>query len=144
MRFGFEASPMKNKTILILFAIYSLTGISVVGYGNELFVIAHSGVTLAADDIHDVFIGDKQFAGAQKLILTDNVSAQGAFLGKVLKMELKRYYAMWVKKSFREGLAIPTVKGSDAEVIAFVKNNPGTIGYVSTVPAGVKTLAKFP
>lgn len=134
---------MKNKTAKILFSTIAFGCMVASSHSKDLFVIAHPGVNLRADEIQDVYIGDKQFAGSQKLIVTDNASVQSDFLGKVIKIEGKRYNSLWVKKSFRDGLTIPAVKGGDAEVIAFVKNNPGAIGYVSAMPDGVKALAKF-
>jgi hypothetical protein len=135
---------MKKLMIKSLIGLLALGCSAASSHGRDLFVIAHPNVSLSAEEIQDVFIGDKQFAGSQKLIVTDNSAAQIDFLGKVVKMESKRYSALWVKKSFRDGLAIPSVKGSDAEVIAFVKNNPGAVGYVSVLPEGIKAVAKFP
>lgn len=135
---------MKNIVAKFLLNLFALGCFAMPSQAKDLFVIAHPSVNMTAEEIQDVFIGDKQFAGSQKLALIDNASAQGDFLSKVVKIESKRYNALWVKKSFRDGLAIPAVKGGDAEVIAFVKNNPGAIGYVSVVPEGVKALAKFP
>lgn len=124
--------------------ILAIICIAVPSQAKDVIVIAHPSVSLSADEIKDVFVGDKQFAGSQKLVLVENSSVQEDFLGMVIKIETKRYNTLWIKKSFRDGLAIPAVKGSDAEVIAFVKNNPGAIGYVSATPQGVKALAKFP
>lgn len=135
---------MKNKSSKFLFSAIAFGCFITSGHGKDLFVIAHPSVNLGADEIQDVYIGDKQFAGSQKLIVVDNATAQSDFLGKVVKIESKRYNSLWVKKSFRDGLAIPPMKGSDAEVVAFVKNNPGAIGYISALPEGVKTVAKFP
>jgi hypothetical protein len=134
---------MKTKTATSLLATLAISCLAATSHGKDLFVIAHPSVILTAEDIQDVYIGDKQFAGSQKLIVVDNASAQSDFLSKVVKIESKRYNSLWVKKSFRDGLAIPAVKGGDVEVANFVKNNPGAIGYVSVLPDGVKALAKF-
>jgi ABC-type phosphate transport system substrate-binding protein len=106
-------------------------------------VIANAAVVLSADEIRDVFLGEKQFAGSLKLVPVDNSSLQGEFLSKVLQSDERKYAARWTRKSFREGLAAPAVKGSDAEVIAFVRATPGAVGYVSSGAAGVKVLEKF-
>jgi ABC-type phosphate transport system substrate-binding protein len=143
-RFGSEERSMKNINAKFLLKLVTLGCIAFPVHAKDLFVIAHPSVALSAEEIQDVFIGDKQFAGSQKLVVTDNASAQSDFLGKVVKMETKRYSALWVKKSFRDGLAIPAVKSGDAEVVSFVKNTPGAIGYVTILPEGVKALAKFP
>ncbi len=134
---------MNNKSARILLIALALICVAAASHGRDLFVIAHPSVTLSPEEIQDVYIGEKQFAGAQKLVVVDNASAQIDFLSKVVKIDGKRYNTLWVKKSFRDGLAIPSVKGSDAEVVAFVKNNPGAIGYVSALPEGVKSLAKI-
>jgi ABC-type phosphate transport system substrate-binding protein len=106
-------------------------------------VIAHASVTLSVDEVKEVFSGDKQLAGSLKLVPVDNASQQADFTGKVLASDVAKYTARWTKKSFREGLAAPAVKGSDAEVIAFVKATPGAVGYVGGASSGVKVLQKY-
>jgi hypothetical protein len=110
---------------------------------RDVLVIAHPSVALSADEVRDVFTGDKQFAGSTKLVPVDNAAIQDEFLGKVVKIDAKKYNSLWVKKSFRGGLAIPPVKGGDAEIAAFVKSTPGAVGYVSAPVDGVKSLGKF-
>ncbi|MGZ5130155.1 MAG: hypothetical protein ACXWIG_14200 [Caldimonas sp.] len=117
-----------------------LTLASVVRAGE---VIANDSVTLNPDEIRDVFLGEKQLAGGVRLIPVDNSAAQAEFLSKILQTDNQKYYARWTKKSFREGLTAPSLKGSDAEVIAFVKATPGAIGYVRQAVAGVKVLQRF-
>ena len=106
-------------------------------------VIAHPSVHLSPDEIRDVFLGEKQFAGAVRLVPVDNSAIQPEFLAKVLQTDERKYAARWTKKSFREGLSAPVTKGSDAEVAAFVRSTPGAVGYVTSAPAGVKVLEQF-
>jgi ABC-type phosphate transport system substrate-binding protein len=106
-------------------------------------VIAHASVNLNSDEIRDVFLGEKQFSGRIKLVPVDNSSAQAEFLSKVLQSDERKYAARWTRKSFREGLAAPSVKGSDAEVTAFVRATPGAIGYVKGKASGVQVLESF-
>jgi ABC-type phosphate transport system substrate-binding protein len=106
-------------------------------------VIANPAVALNSEEIRDVFLGEKQFAGNLKLVPVDNSSLQAEFLSKVLQSDERKYAARWTRKSFREGLAAPAIKGSDAEVIAFVRATPGAIGYVNFSAGGVKVLEKF-
>jgi ABC-type phosphate transport system substrate-binding protein len=105
-------------------------------------VIAHSSVSLTADEIKEVYQGDKQLAGSLKLVPVDNASQQADFLSKVLQSDAAKHTARWTKKGFREGLTAPASKGSDAEVIAFVKATPGAVGYVSS-GGGAKVLHKY-
>jgi hypothetical protein len=106
-------------------------------------VIANPGVVLSSDEIRDVFLGEKQFAGHLKLVPVDNLNLQTDFLSKVLQTDERKYAARWTRKSFREGLAAPAVKGSDAEVLSFVRATTGAIGYVTSSGSGVKVLEKF-
>ncbi len=106
-------------------------------------VIANLEVVLNADEIRDVFLGEKQFVGKLKLVPVDNSSLQAEFLSKVLQSDERKYAARWTRKSFREGLAAPAIKGSDAEVIAFVRATPGAVGYVNSGGVGVKVLERF-
>ncbi len=106
-------------------------------------VIAHPSLKLQPDEVRAVFLGERQMAGDTKLVPVDNSAAQTEFLQRWMRMEAQRYTALWVKKSFREGLPSPVLKGSDAEVIAFVRSTPGALGYVTTAPADLKVLTKF-
>ena len=106
-------------------------------------VIANASVTLSADEVKEAFLGDKQLAGSVKLVPVDNAAQQADFLSKVLQLDVTKYSARWTKKAFREGMTAPAVKGSDAEVLAFVKATPGAIGYVSSSGGGAKVLLKY-
>jgi hypothetical protein len=111
---------------------------------EELYVICNAAVVLQAAEVRDVFIGEKSFAGATKLAPADNSAAQAAFLEKVLKLDASKYAGIWTKKSFRDGANPPPVKGSDAELLAYVKQTPGGCGYVSSAPPpGVNVVGKF-
>jgi len=108
---------------------------------DGIVVITNPSVTLKADDVRDVFLGEKQIAGDIRLVPVDNASAQTAFLAKVIKLDQVKYTAAWIKKSFRDGLTPPAVKGSDAEVSDFVRREPGGVGYVTAVTqSGVKVV----
>lgn len=112
-------------------------------FAGDVFVVAHSSVNLSADEVRDVFVGEKQSAGSVRLVVLDNGSAQADFLAKVVKVDAAKYSSIWAKKGFREGINPPAVKGGDAEVIAAVKSTPGAIGYVSKAPADVKVIQKY-
>jgi hypothetical protein len=106
-------------------------------------LVAHASVTLSADEVRDVFLGEKQLAAGVKLVPVDNAAVQQEFAAKLLHIEVPKYTSLWMKKSFREGLNAPAVKSNDAEVLAFVKSTPGAVGYVSVAPAGVRVIARF-
>jgi len=106
-------------------------------HAADVVVISHPGTSITAGDVSDIFLGEKQFAGGTKLIPVDNASLQDSFLSKYLDMAKSKYSSAWTKKSFRDGLTPPAMKSGDAEVIDFVKRNPGAVGYVSSAPSGV-------
>jgi len=127
----------------ILRLLLASLGLAVVctGASAQLVAITHPSVTLSVDDIHDVFLGDKQLAGSTKLIPIDNASAQEEFLAKVVRLNAAKYATAWTKKSFRDGLSPPEVKATDAEVVDFVARTVGAVGYIKTAPpAGVKAV----
>jgi ABC-type phosphate transport system substrate-binding protein len=113
---------------------------SQVASAEDIVVISNSETAVSADEIRDIFLGEKQFAGGTKLVVIDNAALQGSFLSKVMHMDAAKYNGIWTKKSFRDGLTPPAVKSGDAEVIEYIKRTPGAIGYVSTAPSGVKVI----
>ncbi|MGH8132525.1 MAG: phosphate ABC transporter substrate-binding protein [Steroidobacteraceae bacterium] len=110
----------------------------------DLYVICNDQVPLAAADVRDMFLGEKQFAGSVKLVPIDNQAAQSLFLQRVLKMSAEKYSVTWIKKSFRDGINPPLVAGSDAEALASVRRTPGACSYVTTPPTtNVAMVAKL-
>ena len=91
-----------------------------------------------------MFIGEKSFAGTVRLTPADNLSAQTAFLGRVVKVTADKYTSLWTKKSFRDGANPPPVKLSDAEALAYIRQTPGACSYLqSPPPVGVTVVGKF-
>ncbi|HSM99305.1 MAG TPA: hypothetical protein VLS47_09860 [Gallionella sp.] len=107
---------------------------------GDIVIISNPEISVSADEVRDIFLGEKQFAGSTKLVVIDNAALQGNFLSQVMHMDAAKYNGIWTKKSFRDGLTPPAVKSGDAEVIEYIKRTPGAIGYVSTTPAGVKVI----
>ena len=99
---------------------------------GDLYLICNSVVSLTAADVHDMFLGEKQFAGALKLVPVDNIAAQAAFLERLLKMNAAKYSTTWTKKSFRDGVNPPLVAGGDIEALSYVRRTPGACSYVTT------------
>lgn len=122
-------------------ALASCAGLACAG---DVFVIANAVPGMSPEEIKEVFLGEVQFSGTVKLQPVDNAAAQADFQARVLKMAPAKYTAAWTKKAFRDGLNAPPTKGSDAEVIGFVKATPGAIGYVSSPPmSGIVVIGKF-
>jgi hypothetical protein len=134
---------MKLRQKLVVLAAAGLVTLASAVRAADLYVIANSGTTVSPSDVREIFLGEKQFAGSVKLVPVDNASAQEQFLAKVMKMAAAKYTSSWIKKSFRDGVSPPAVKGSDADTVEFVKQTAGAVSYVGTLPAGVNVVGKF-
>ena len=132
---------MSSLTLSVAILLTAFAGPS---HADE-FVIANPSVNLSGDEVREVYLGEKQFAGEQKLVPVDNAALQGVFLSKVLRMTPSKYETAWIKKSFREGLAIPGVRATSNDTVEFVRKTPGAVGYVvaDKPPAGVVVVTKF-
>lgn len=131
-----------TATALILSILSAVTVVPALA--GDIYVVCSPGLAVTAADVHDIYLGAKQFAGGVKLVPADNSALQAAFLEKVLKMDAAKYTASWTKKSFRDGADPPVTKGTDAEILEFVKHTPGGCGYVSSAPpAGLTVAGQF-
>jgi ABC-type phosphate transport system substrate-binding protein len=127
----------------MLWAVMVFTAAPALAFA-DVYVIVNPGLNLSADDIKNIYTGEKELAESTKIRPQDNSAAREEFLKKVLQLDAAKYESMWTKKSFRDGINPPTVRASDAEVIAYVKSNPGAIGYVTSAPpSDVTVLKKF-
>ncbi len=135
---------MYRKFLMLApFALFTLVGPLTAGAAG-LFVIANPNAGVNAGEIKDIYLGEKQFSGSLKLVPVDNAAAKDGFLKQALAMEPDKYNTAWTKKGFRDGVNPPAVKGSDIEVIEFVKRTPGAVGYVATTPpAGVTVVKQY-
>ncbi len=133
---------MKHHTRSTVAAALCLAALCAPARAVGLVFITNPAVTLSADEVRDVFMGEKQMAGATKLVPVDNASAQDAFLAGVIKLEPAKYATVWTKKAFRDGLNPPALKATDAEVADFVRRTPGAVGYVKTAPSGGVNIVK--
>ena len=114
-------------------------------HAGDVYIVCSAGVTLSMTDIRDVFLGEKQFSNAIRLVPVDNLAAQPAFLEKVLKMDAVKYATTWVKKSFRDGVNSPAALANDAVVLEFIRRTPGGCGYFGAEPlsGGVTVIGKY-
>lgn len=136
----------KNVLKVVRASLLVLMGSGIMAvHADELYVIANPSVDLAADDLRDVYLGEKLLAGGVKLVPVDNTAAQAKFLSKVMGMDQAKYESLWSKKGFRDGLQAPASKATDVEVIAYVRRIPGAIGYVGSVTeaTGIKLIKKY-
>lgn len=112
-------------------------------WAGDVYLISNSTIKLTAADAKDVLLGETQFIGGAAVRVVDNAAVLADFTDKVLHMNPGQYKTYWAKKSFRDGVKMPTSKNNDADVLDFVKNTPGAVGYVSSQPSGVTVIQKF-
>jgi hypothetical protein len=128
-------------TSWIFLLLFACAGSS---HADDLYLTCHAGVSIAAADFRDVFLGEKQFVDSTRLVPVDNVAQQGVFLEKVLKMSAVKYATTWAKKSFRDGVNPPAAMANDTAVLEFIRRTPGVCGYVGVEPIeGVVMIAKY-
>jgi hypothetical protein len=134
---------MQPKHTIWIFSLL-IAGTYSAAVADDLFLACHAGVSIAAADVRDMFLGEKQFLNTIRLVPVDNVAAQPAFLEKVLKMNGIKYATTWAKKSFRDGVNPPAAMANDAAVLDFVRRTPGGCGYVEVEPReGVTVIGKY-
>ena len=119
---------------------------------DDFVVIVHPSVTGASirrPDLAAVFLKKAVRWGSGGLATPVDQSGTSpvrkSFSEAVLGMPVAAAVQYWQKQMFEtRPLRPPAVRGSDAEVIAFVAKTEGAVGYVSktaTLPPGVRTIA---
>jgi hypothetical protein len=101
---------------------------------QDLYVVAHPGLAISADEIKEVYLGDLLFAGSTRVVPIHNATVRTEFTASVLGMTTSRYDIWWARKSFRDGINPPTARASDQETVDFVRRVTGAIGYITTRP----------
>jgi ABC-type phosphate transport system substrate-binding protein len=134
-------------------AIGLLLAVSAPSPGADDFVVivnpSVAGANMHRSDLAAVFLrkATRWGAGGQAVPIDQSGTSpvRNAFSQAVLGMPVATAVQYWQKQMFAASpLRPPPVKGSDAEVIAFVEKTAGAVGYVSkeaVLPAGVKAIA---
>jgi ABC-type phosphate transport system substrate-binding protein len=108
-----------------------------------------AGVNVRRADLGAVFLRKaSRWGGGAAAVPVDQSGTspvRNAFSQAVLGMPVAAAVQYWHKQMFGQNpLRPPVVKGSDAEVIAFVAKTQGAVGYVSkaaALPPAVKAIA---
>ncbi len=128
---------------LLLVAVLSMAA-----FGQTVIIVNSANPVKAATraEIANFYLGKTtQWSDGTKAVPIDQKKSSQAgamFLEKIVKMKESDFKKTWVEKML-SGEAEPLqVKGSDDEVVEFVKANTGAIGYISakSVADGVKVL----
>ena len=133
--------PSASRSWLLGVALWACSAAALT---SDIYVVCNPNVSLRPGEIREVFIGEKNFAGAIRLTPADNLAAEASFLGKVMKFTVDKYTSLWTKKAFRDGANPPLVMVNDNEALAYVRQTPGACSYVEAVPPpGVAVVGKF-
>ncbi|WP_411282075.1 phosphate ABC transporter substrate-binding protein [Gemmatimonas sp.] len=133
----------------VTMSVFALVVAAAPAAAQDFKVIVNSGNAtseLSSDVALKLFL--KQSAkfpngtAAQPVDLAKSSAVRAAFSKAVLGRAVGAVESYWQQQIFSGKDVPPAVKSSDDEVIAFVKANPGAIGYVSggAATAGVKVI----
>ncbi len=140
-----------NRKLSQLFIVALFSTLFVAKSWAEVVVIVNPSVsaTVSTKDISRIFLGkSKSLPGGHKvkpLSLSDGNAARDEFKEKVLKKSNSQLKSYWSKLIFTGKGQPPKELGSDADMIAKISSDPGSIGYISkeSVTDAVKVLASF-
>lgn len=79
---------------------------------------------------------------AKSVTMVENAAQADAFYSDVLKQDKKRVEGKLKRKIFSGRIAAPKNMNSDNEVVDYIANNPGSIGYIdeASVSGNVKAI----
>jgi len=137
---------IKSKFLLsilaLLFSSSSLAGVSVI-------VNSANGAAIDEGDISRIFLGKvKKFSTGDKITIVNlkyKQATRNEFEKKVLNKSASQVKAYWSKLMFSGKGKPPKELASDKDILAFVAENPGAIGYVAdgSVDDSVKVIKSF-
>jgi len=128
---------MKSGSILvfILFVALLVPGLSSAG---GVVIITNENVptsTLDRDDIKQIFLGKKTtWDNGVKIVFVvqDGTEASDSFLETYVLKNAYQYDIYWKKQVFTGKGKTPKSFSSDQDLVRFVSQTPGAIGYVSS------------
>jgi len=142
-----------KKTILAVFCvvIFIMSIFTCVAHadGEQVLVIVNNSVSqadISAKDLGSIFLGKKNsWDGGQKAVpvTLESGAAHEAFLKLYVKKNGSQFSTFWKQAVFTGQGIPPKSVSSEEEVVKFVSENPGAVGYIlpSTPHDGVKILA---
>jgi ABC-type phosphate transport system substrate-binding protein len=110
--------------------------------GFVLVANAAGPSSMSKDEVSRIFL--KKSGDLTAVDQDKDSPVRGAFSKTVLGRPVSAVTSYWQQQIFSGNSAPPSEKGSDAEVLAFVRNNPRAIGYVragTDLGSGVQAVA---
>ncbi len=119
------------------FSIVMIALMASFSFGQSFIIIiniANKSENISMSDLKNFYKADKQrWPGGEKVKLSiQNLKSKEGkkFLRLVYSMSLNEYNKYWLQKVFKGEAQPPSKMNSVAEVISFVEENPGAIGYI--------------
>lgn len=128
---------MKAKVIFPFILFVALLS-PVLSLADGVVIVANKNVpaaSLAADDIKQIFLGHKTtWDNGDKImfVVQDRTDACDAFLKSYIQKSASQYDNYWKKQVFTGKGKAPQSFSSDKEVVEYVANTPGAVGYISS------------
>jgi ABC-type phosphate transport system substrate-binding protein len=132
-----EIELMKQRaiiTFILLMAFFS----PALSLAADVVIVANENVpaaSLAAKDVKQIFLGNKtSWDNGDKIVFVvqDRTDAADVFLKAYVKKSASQYDNYWKKQVFTGKGKAPQSFSSDQELVKFVSETPGAIGYVSS------------
>lgn len=128
---------MKPRAIMtfILFLAFFLPVVSLAG---EIVIITNQNVPVSAldqTDLKQIFLGNKTSwdnGDAIIFVVQDETEASETFLKTYVKKSASQYNNYWKKQVFTGKGKAPESFSSEQDLVRFVSQTPGAIGYVSS------------
>jgi ABC-type phosphate transport system substrate-binding protein len=141
---------MNRIRILALPAIVSLVaGVGLAEESQQFLVIVHPSSSISSistEDLSKLFLKKKfkwpDGTGARPVDLPATSEIRKAFSKSVHGKGANTIEASWQRKIFTGRAVPPPKKASSADVVFYVRDHPGAVGYIhpSTTPEGCKVL----
>jgi ABC-type phosphate transport system substrate-binding protein len=127
---------MLPKAIIALALLFALS-VPVVSMAEGVLIIANESTAVSSldrDDVKQIFLGRKTtWDDDTKItfVVQDRTKAGDAFLKAYLQKTASQYDNYWKKQVFTGQGRAPYSFSSNQELVEFVSQTPGAIGYVS-------------
>jgi ABC-type phosphate transport system substrate-binding protein len=141
---------MRRRFITGLFAGLTVVGVALPlcaeNAGMRVIVNAANPLpSMLRDDVAKLFTGkNNKWPDGSAVLPVDlagKTPTRRLFSTEILNKELEAVESLWQQLIFNGKAVPPPIKATEAEVVAYVKENPGAIGYISyatDLVAGVK------
>ena len=144
----------RNQSVFLLILTIGMLSSPLAGGAQEFTVIVNAAnpvASLPRNDVAKLFLKKtvawQSGQAAAPVELPAAAKAREAFARAVLNKSIAQVKSYWQQQIFSGRDVPPPEKQTENDVVAFVRSNPGAIGYVSKgvdIGRGVKALAVAP